>query len=93
MTSDPRLNSGALFKLPYHVWNSASLREAAFDTEGFYLKVDGSRKGETTEQLYLHFRIRDVLQTIERWGKEVKHNGTEADRRELEAIMIEIGKT
>lgn len=86
-------NSGLLVKhRPNFVrWKSAGLREASLDSEGYYLKVDGTSEDERVEQLYLFLSSSDVASVIAGWAKFILDKGSEWARFCLESELGSVG--
>ena len=68
-------------------WDAASLREAGYDSEGYYLKVDGGEQNGEPEQLYLMLNSMDVVQVIEQWKKIIETGNDNYAKYLLKQVM------
>ncbi len=66
------------------------LREAGFDYEGFYLKVDGDEETGKEEQLYLHLQESQVVDVIEGWIREITNNGSDYGKWLLNDVLSQV---
>lgn len=93
--TEERFQTGLLLKRGPRVghvrWQSASLREAGIDSEGYYLKVDGCNEEGETDQLYLMLSEVDVTLVIAQWKKIVEEQGSPFARYHLRSALKEAG--